>query len=141
MDGFTQELLEAAYREVRKKQRKGELDAVNVRHHLWKRWADARDGTIARWAERIAAKLPCARLAAKVETVFDLLDEAGIYWWEWPHDEDEAVYAVAWGLATLRWVNREHAGRAPVPDCTDDEIEAWLEAREPRQLALWGLAA
>ncbi|MCP4590773.1 MAG: hypothetical protein GY842_08510 [bacterium] len=47
------------------------------------------------------------------------------------------MYAVAWGLASLRWINRERAGRAPVPRYTDDEIEEWIAVKEPRQLSLF----
>ncbi len=138
MDDFNRELLKAAYKAC-KKRRKGKptVTAVDLRHEMWSHWRDVRDYTITRWADRIVERVPRTRLVAKVETVFDLVEKAGIHWWEWPHNEDEAVYAVAWGLATLRWVNQERAERAPVPRCTDDEIENWIAVREPRQLSLF----
>ncbi|MGD9100038.1 MAG: hypothetical protein PVF45_06125 [Anaerolineae bacterium] len=135
MDDFTRTLLDLAYRECKRKRIK--LTVANVRHEMYSYWANARDSAIATWAKRIAERTPRARLVEKLDTVFDLLIEAGIDW-EWPWDEDEIVHTVAWGLATLRWLNWEEAGRTPPrPRCMDDEIEAWIAARETRQLSLW----
>jgi hypothetical protein len=100
-------------------------------------WAMARDIAIAAWAQRIIEQVPHSRLAGKLDIVFDLLIKAGVDC-EWPWEQDKVVPTVAQGLATLRWINLEAAGRAPPrPTGMDDEIEAWITAKETRQLSLW----
>ncbi len=141
MDDYTQKLLEQAYRTCKRK-RKGTPTVANLRWEMWSHQADYRDGVIIEWAARMFKSTPPDRLALKWETVFDLLAREGVYasvWnWEWPLDDlRELAYTVAFGLAGLRWINRERAGRAPVPRCTDDEIEGWLAVKEPRQLSLF----
>ncbi|MCP4590772.1 MAG: hypothetical protein GY842_08505 [bacterium] len=80
MDDFTQELLKAAHKAC-KKRRKGKptVTVVDLRHEMWSHWRNIRDDTIAKWADRIVERVPRTRLVAKVETVFDLVEEAGIH--------------------------------------------------------------
>ncbi len=135
MDNFTQTLLELAYQECKRKQVK--LSVANVVERMNEYWAMARDVALAMWAKRIIEQIPHSRLADKLDIVFDLLIKAGVDC-EWPWEKDEIVPAVARGLATLRWINLEAAGRTP-PRAVgmDDEIEAWLVARDTRLLPLW----
>ncbi len=135
MDNFTRTLLELAYQECKRTQT--QLSVANVRYLMNEYWAMARDIAIAMWAKRIIERIPHSRLVDKLDIVFDLLIKAGVDC-EWPWDEDEIAPTVARGLATLRWVNLEAAGRTP-PRAVgmDDEIEAWLVARDMRQLPLW----
>ena len=138
MDDFTRTLLDLACRECERKRIK--LTVANVRRLADKYWIHARDNTIATWAERIVERSTRARLVDLFEVVFDLLTRAGIYHWEWPgDDEEEIAWTVAWGLATLRWINREAAGRTPPrPACTtDDELRMWIEEQKIYRLPLW----
>ena len=142
MDDYTQKLLEQAYRTCKKRKRKDMPTVANVRWEMGPHWTDDRDGVVEEWAARIFKNVPLDRLALKWETVYDLLAREGVYasvWnWEWPLDDlRELAHTVAFGLASLRWINRERAGRAPVPRCTDDEIGDWLAVKEPRQLSLF----
>jgi hypothetical protein len=136
MNNHTQTLLDLAYRDARR-ERGRQPSVANVRRHLNGAWADARENTIAMWADRIIANIPRARLIAKLDLVWSLLIQAHLNW-EWPWDEDETVHAVAWGLATLRWLENEKRGRTPPrPALSNDEIAAYLAAKETRQLSLW----
>jgi len=138
MNAFTRELLDLAYRTCQTR-RGTRLSVANVRRQMERHWRNYREGTIAMWATRIAGSVSHPCLATKFDVVFDLLVQAGVYYWEWPGDDEvERAWATAWGLATLRWLNRERAGRAPAPpECADDEIAAWLAGQQTRQLPLW----
>ena len=141
MDTFNQELLKMAYQTC-KTRRGTKITIGNVYYQMHRHWLNYRDGTIAVWAAWINSDVPHAGLAAELNTVFALLIEAGVEW-PWPEtaEEEEAAQMVAWGLATLWWIRRELAGRAPLPRCTDDEIGAWIVGQEVRELPLWsGLA-
>ena len=141
MDDYTQELLALAHQTC-KKRRGTKVTVANVGRQMMRHWANYRDGVIAEWAAWIGGGVPHAGLAAELSTVFALLAEAGVHW-PWPEsdEEEEAAWAVAWGLATLWWIRRELAGRAPVPRCSDAEIAAWIAEQETRQLPLWSSLA
>ncbi len=137
MDAYTQELLELAYQTC-KTRRGTKLTVANVRQQMESHWHNYRKGIIVMWATRIAESVSHPRLAAKLDVVFDLLVQAGIHYWEWPgDDEQERAWATAWGLATLRWLNRERAGRTLVPGCSNAEIAAWMAKQETLQLSFW----
>ena len=137
LDESTERFLELAYLVHRQNHKRGKPSVGAMRKLMGKQWADTRLNVISTWAEGIQASVCGERLVGKVELVFGLLREQGIDW-EWPWDEDEAVHTAAWGLATLRWICRAAAGRCPPrPECADDEIEDWLEAKETKQLSLW----
>ncbi len=138
MDESTERLLSLAYLAYKRDNKRTEPSVSHMQYLVGNRWAVARLNVIATWAEEIEARVDRARLIGKLDVVFELLEEAGVRGWEWPWDEPEAANSVAWGLATLRWVNRMAAGRCPPrPDCSDDEVRDWLEAKMTRQLTLF----
>jgi hypothetical protein len=141
MDTFTERLFEAAYETCRGRARRRRPVAVrDLVNQVEAQWVIFRDGTIAAWAYRTACRVPKARLVAITDQVVDLLlYSADLYWWEPPDPEDGAECAqfTAFALATLRWIHREEAGRAPIPRYTEDEAAAWLAGKQTVQLSLW----
>jgi hypothetical protein len=141
MDAFTERLFEAAYETCRGRARRRRPVAVrDLVNQVEAQWVIFRDATIAAWAYRTACRVPKARLVAITDQVVDLLlYSADLYWWEPPDPEDGAECAqfTAFALATLRWIHREEAGRAPIPRYTEDEAAAWLAGKQTVQLSLW----
>lgn len=139
MDKETERLLSLAHLAYKRGHRRREPSVVVMQRLVGQQWAAVRLNVISTWADEIQARVCHERLVSKLEVVFQLLERAGVIGWEWPWDDLEAVYTVAWGLATLRWINRVDAGHHPrYPlECADDEVQAWLEARQTRQLSLW----
>lgn len=96
---------------------------------------------VASWAFRIACRVPRLRLAALASRVGDRLRRQPVYRWAPPDPENanECAEFAAFGLATLRWIHREQAGRAPVPRYTQAEAIAWLARKRGGviQLTIW----
>ena len=137
MDESAERALELAYLSFKRENKRREPSVAVMQRLMMEQWTATRLNTVSAWADEIQARVGRERLLGKLETVFELLERARVDW-EWPWDEVEAVNTVAWGLATLRWINRAAAGRCPPrPECADEEIRDWLDARKTRQLSLW----
>lgn len=107
-----------------------------VKALAWQLYIDWRDLLIEAQAESTLESVPDWKLRELVPTVIDLL--AG--WrevWECPSD-DAASETAAWGLACLRWLNREARGLAPPLALDDEGVQALIDLRRlPEQLPLW----
>jgi hypothetical protein len=103
MNTYTQTLLDLACQ--RASNMLGGPTIFKVRRQFTTLWTDARYNTIAAWADRIVANVPAPRLIAKLDLVNALLHRESIDF-EWPWDDADTIQFVAWGLATLRYLNR-----------------------------------
>lgn len=143
MDNFTAQLIELSYEtcKTRKRKRSSPVTADELAQQTERHWLTYRDGTIAMWASHVQARAKQHRLATLARRVYGLLVQHGEYW-ELP-DEDDPPHRwaewTAWGIAVLRWIHLEIAGKAPAPYYTVDELVVWLSERQLEQLPLFQL--
>lgn len=137
MNDFTTNLLTSALSHLKARGQKPEA------RHLFKQLTESemigyRDGCIEVWAEDTEDHVPRAKLIALHPIVLDLTDEYSEWWGiESPTDGDELVSFTAFGLACLRWLNREASGRVPQIEATEDEVAAWLERQTHPQMRMF----
>ena len=132
LDDFTHKTFEKAHLVLKKHKRK--INVFSMRGMAWAMWRQYRDATIMRWAERIDARVSTQKLERLAGRVHQMLRNAGESW-QPPCGDDGSFYA-AYGLAMLRWINREAAGRVAVLRFTCAQLDAWILSKEPRQLRL-----
>jgi hypothetical protein len=125
MNDFTLDMLESARERLRNRREK-----LNPRNLLEQARSEAlayRDGIIEGEAEQTEQNVPDWKLASLCDAVFQMLYDRGEWWGgETPDGEEEEIRYSAFGLACLRWFNREERGMTPQVDCTLEEIAAWL---------------
>lgn len=125
MNDFTLDMLTSARERLRNRR-----TGLNPRSLLEQARSEAlayRDGIIEGEAVQTEQNVPDWKLASLSDTVFQMLYDRGEWWGgETPDGEEEEIRYSAFGLACLRWINREERGLTPEIDCTVEEITAWL---------------
>lgn len=134
LDSFTLQLFEVAFDDLKRSKR--EITPQRLRGAVECAWFTYRDTVIETWAGEINARVPQKRLIQLNTTVFVLLSRM-----RQPAEmpcgtasDTESAWFSAYGLAGLRWLHREIQGRVPLPRYTDDQLSAWLSARQPAKL-------
>lgn len=128
MNDFTLDMLVSARERLRNRREK--LTPKHLLEQARREGLAYRDGIIKFEAARTEQNVPDWKLACLCDTVFQMLYDQG----EWrggetPDGEEEEIRYSAFGLACLRWINRETRGFTPEIDCAEDEIAAWLGVR------------
>jgi hypothetical protein len=61
--------------------------------------------------------------------------------WNWVSEcsEDERIVMTAWGIANLRWINRDAKGLVEHCDATLETVRAWLAEKATYQLSMFDL--
>lgn len=130
MNEFTHAVATAAITELRKGRGGKAITMPTLIGHMNSLMIEYRDAKLDEWRDQILDHVPHERLEYLYFAVRDEMFKWGLYDWELPDDEWLTEW-VAWGLACVRWLNQEYAERTPQLIYADDELQAWLNERNP----------
>ena len=137
MNAFTIDFFKAAVSDLssRRKQTDDHRKVIETAEQMW---VYSRDTDIERWANGTLKRVPRARLLKLYPTVCRLMDkfDPSNSWGTSTH-EKWRIIECAWGLANLRWIHQDIAGRQPHLEYTPDEIRVWLEERRTFQMSMF----